>query len=512
MNNNKPTVLVILDGFGYREQQTYNAITQADTPTITHMLNTYPHSLLSASGESVGLPKGSIGNSEVGHLTIGAGRIIKQPVVRINEMIEHHTFLEDQITTSIINTTQLHNGTIHILGLLSDANVHSNEHHLFAILTILKKKGFSRIVVHPFLDGRDTPPRSAARYLKQLDQTIDSLGIGIIGSIHGRFYAMDRDHNWERTEQSYKVLTQPQPIRFNSWQEALETYYNQSITDEFVPPTPLHADCTIKDHDTIIFFNFRPDRARQLTAAFVGTEWKAFKRMPLHLTGFITPVAYDTVEKLPTHALLKPMIVSNTLKDVLNEHNVSMFSIAETEKYAHVTYFFNGGNEQILSHEERVLIPSIPARNYIQKPEMSAPLITDAVLKSLHNNPKDFYLINYANADMVGHSGNIEATIKAIECLDREIERIYKEIVIVMDGTLYIAADHGNAEYMFNDQEDQPNTAHTTNPVPFIFIRNDLEGSTITLPLKELDDIAPFILKEMNLPIPQEMCHTKKEC
>lgn len=504
---NRPTVLVVLDGFGYREQQTYNAIAQADTPTLTYMLNSYPHTYLQASGEAVGLPKGSIGNSEVGHLTIGSGRIIKQPVVRINEIIEHHKLLKDDISEKIFSLTKEHKGTVHLLGLLSDANVHSNDHHLYAMLSSLHQQGYTHIVIHPFLDGRDTPPRCAQRYLHHLEEVINTLGIGIIGSIHGRFYAMDRDHNWDRTEQSYRTLTQEQPIKFESWQDALAAYYKQSITDEFVPPTQLNHHGIIHDHDTLIFFNFRPDRARQLTAAFVGTEWHAFKRAALTLTGCITAVAYDTVEKLPTHALLEPIMVHNTLKEVLNAHEISMFSIAETEKYAHVTYFFNGGNEQPLEHEERVLIPSIHARNYVQKPEMSAPLITDAVLKSLNNSCKDFYLINYANADMVGHSGDLAATIRAIECLDRELERLYKQVITNMQGTLYVTGDHGNAEYMFNEQEGQPSTAHTTNPVPFIVINKELEHRTIPLPLEELDDIAPFILKQMRLPIPKEMEH-----
>lgn len=499
--------LIILDGFGYREQQTYNAISQADTPTITYLFNTYPHTFLKASGTAVGLPANSIGNSEVGHFTIGAGRIIKQPVVRLNEMIENHTLLEDAVTTSLLEKTKLHDKTVHLFGLLSDANVHSNEHHLYAMLAILNQKGFSRIVIHPFLDGRDTPPRSAEKYLNNLERVIKQLGVGIIGSIHGRFYAMDRDRNWERTEQSYKVLTQQHPIHFTSWREVLSTYYAQNITDEFIPPTPLHDHAIIKDDDTVIFFNFRPDRARQLTAAFVAPAFNGFHRKLIPLTGFITSVQYDLPALLPAHALLKPVRLNNTLKQELNDHHISMFSIAETEKYAHVTYFFNGENEAPLLYEERVLIPSIPAKNYIHKPDMSARLITNAIIHSLTTAPREFYLINYANADMVGHSGNMEATIKAVECLDHQIEALYKHIVLDMKGTLYITSDHGNAEYKFNSQEQQPSTAHTTNPVPFILVNNNVKNTMIELPLTGLSDIAPFILKEMNIPIPKEMIH-----
>lgn len=502
---NNPTVLVILDGFGHRDQRTYNAIAQADAPTINYLLNTYPHTLLQSSGAAVGLPPGSMGNSEVGHLTIGAGRIIKQAVVRINEMIAHGTLLQDPISETILNKTKKH--TIHIMGLLSDANVHSNQNHLYAMLEALQKKGFSHIIIHPFLDGRDTPPCSAKRYLTELDIAMKKFDCGSIGSIHGRFYAMDRDHNWDRTEKSYTVLTQQQKPQFTSWQDALCYFYKNGITDEFILPTALHDNSTIKADDTVIFFNFRPDRARQLTAAFVSPKWNAFTKMDLPLSGFITPVQYGPPEEFPTHALLQPIVIQNTLKDVLNNHNITMFSIAETEKYAHVTYFFNGEVEQQLSNEERVFVPSIPAKNYVQKPEMSAHLITNAVLKSLKNDPKDFYLINYANADMVGHSGNMGSTIKAIECLDRQIEQLYKQIIIDMEGTLYITGDHGKAEYMFNQEENQPNTAHTTDPVPFIFIKKNIEKSIQKLPLHGLADIAPFILKNMNISIPQEMIH-----
>lgn len=508
--SNKPTALVILDGFGYREQQTYNAIAQANTPFMDYLFGHYPHTLLRASGTAVGLPPHSIGNSEVGHLTIGAGRIIKQPVVQMNEMIEHNLLFKDTISKYIFNNTKHNNGAIHLLGLLSDANVHSNDNHLYAMLYSLKKEGFSNIIVHPFLDGRDTPPRSAEQYLTKLDAVIKKLGVGVIGSLHGRFYAMDRDHNWERTEQSYNVLTAEQVIKFSSWQNALTFYYNAGIFDEFIPPTSLHHDAIIHNQDTLIFFNFRSDRMRQLVASFVAPVWTGlFSRKTLSLTGCITAVEYDTPEKLPTHALLKPIHIKNTLKQVLNEHTISMLSIAETEKYAHVTYFFNGGNEQPLSHEERVLIPSISVKNYIQRPEMSAGSITDAVLSSLSNNPKDFYLINYANADMVGHSGNIESTVKAIECLDHQLERLYQQIAATMHGTIYITGDHGNAEYMFNPEENQPNTAHTTNLVPFIFINKTVAKSHFKLSLQGLSDIAPFILKNMNLSVPQEMVHKK---
>jgi 2,3-bisphosphoglycerate-independent phosphoglycerate mutase len=502
--NQPPIALIILDGFGYQAQQRYNAIAQAHTPTLDHLFKTYPHCLLKASGEAVGLPKGSIGNSEVGHLTIGAGRIIEQPVTRLNTMIANHTFCTDRQTETILEQAASRGKTIHVMGLLSDANVHSNYHHLDAFLELCAQKKYTNVIVHAFLDGRDTPPQSAQHYLDHLEDTIKRLGVGHIGSIHGRFYSMDRDHNWDRTAKSYAVLTQESTKPFPTWQDALKASYAQGITDEFVLPRALSAHATINDDDCVFFFNFRPDRARQLTAAFVQPDFTGFAKKDIRLTGFITPVPYDTPAHLPTHSLLNRKDIHNTLKEVLNDHDISMLSIAETEKYAHVTYFFNGEDETKLSHEERILIPSLHVETYKDHPEMSAALITQAVLESLRTNPKEFYLINYANADMVGHSGSLEATIRAVECIDAQLGILYNQIMS-MNGTLYITGDHGNAECMFDEKTHQPNTAHTTNPVPFILITKAVEHSSEKLPLTQLSDIAPFILKGMNLPIPAEM-------
>jgi 2,3-bisphosphoglycerate-independent phosphoglycerate mutase len=497
----KPVALVILDGYGYRKETDYNAIANAKKPTLDFLFETYPHTLLEASGTSVGLLPGNIGNSEVGHLTIGAGRLIKQPISIIHEAIENGTFFKNP---KLCNTLQQLPATkkLHIIGLLSDGGVHSDIEHIWAYLKAARNAGIKNIVIHPILDGRDVAPQSATLYLNKLQQYLTRHG-GTIGSIHGRFYAMDRDNNWERTAQSYHALTQAEPIKFHDWQDALAHYYAQGITDEFVPPTQLTHEGIIQNGDGIIFFNFRPERARQLTACFIDGKITQFQHTSPNLTFFITPVDYGLCAH--TTILFESEPIINTLKDVLSAADKTIFSIAETEKYAHVTYFFNGGKEDPVAHEDRALIPSIHTKNYVHHPEMSAQEITDAVLESLKNNPHDFYLINYANADMVGHSGDFQATIKAIECLDKQIKQLYDSIINTYDGTLYITADHGNAEEKWDYQTKQVRTAHTTNKVPFLMIKRSLEQSPMLLSLHTLADIAPFILQQMAITIPAEM-------
>jgi len=503
-NGSSVTALIILDGFGYREAINYNAIYHAHTPNYDTWMQEYPHAILGASGTHVGLPEGNIGSSEAGHLTIGSGRIIKESVTIINDAIATKSFFSNPILISTLKKLKT-DKTLHIMGLLSDASVHANLKQLYAFLAVAKQQGITNIVIHPFLDGRDTPPQSAGQYLQLLEKKLKELGIGKIGSIHGRLYAMDRDKNWNRTEQSYRTLTEPQQIPYPSWEQAVEHYYTINTTDEFIPPTQLDKDAYIKNGDGIIFFNFRPDRARQLTTAFIDPDFDSFKRKLLKLAFFITPTVYNT--KLQTEALYPAQKdAKNSLKDVLMQHGKTIFSIAETEKYAHVTYFFDGGREDAAPNETRVLVPSLHTKQYAKHPEMSAQAITRKLLKSLKTNPGDFYLINYANADMVGHSGNFGATIKAVECLDKQLGILYNQIVEKMGGTMYVTADHGNAEDMYDEGAHQPRTAHTTNPVPFLMLRNDLKGQEKEkLPLTQLSDIAPFILKNMDLPVPKEM-------
>lgn len=499
-----PIALVILDGLGYREETQFNAVFHAYTPTLDHWLATYPHTLLKASGKAVGLLENYMGNSEVGHLTIGSGRTIPQAISIIHETIDNKSFFSNKLLLNKLNNIKERCSTLHIMGLLSDAGVHAHEKHMYAFLDAASQSGIKQIMVHPFLDGRDTPPQSAALYLERLEKILATIGNGKIGSIHGRFYAMDRDNNWKRTEKSYRILTEKQDQQFDTWQEALEYYYKQGITDEFIPPTQLRTMHVIHDNDGIIFCNYRADRARQLTACFVDSTFNHFPVKKYDLSFFITATNYGT---LPTDILFPQQPIRNTLKEILSRSGKSLYTIAESEKYAHVTYFFSGGREEPFPQEERILIQSIPAKNYINYPEMSAQKITDAVIQSLNTNPKDFYLINYANPDMVAHSGNFEATVKAIECVDQELKKLYEIIVKKMNGILYVTADHGNAEEMFDEKSGQPKTAHTNNPVYFIMIQQGLENKNISLPLKTIANIAPFILKQMHIEIPQEMEH-----
>jgi 2,3-bisphosphoglycerate-independent phosphoglycerate mutase len=420
--------------------------------------------------------------------------------------------------------------------------VHCTEKLIFAYVKAANDAGIKKIYVHPILDGRDVAPQSAALYLERLDTFLKTIPHARIGSLHGRFYAMDRDNNWDRTEQSYEVLTSAHgsmilarkarrllttngldnssplaiPIHHTigdegsseqspeyqrvtplTWQHILSENYAAGITDEFIPPINLNPDAVIKSGDGIIFANYRPDRARQLTECFTKKEFTQFKRKNLSLDCFITPVAYGS--NLQTNAMYPEAPISHTFKEILSRAGKTIFSIAETEKFAHVTYFFDGGKETVFPGETRVLIPSIHARNYISNPQMSAQEITSAIIKSLRENPHDFYLINYANADMVGHSGNFEATKKAIEVLDAQLAQLYAVAVQEMHGTMFITADHGKAENMFDEKTNEPCTAHTTNPVPFLMIDESKKNGAETLPLDQLADIMPFILNFMGI-------------
>ncbi len=499
MSYKNPVALVILDGFGYRKETDYNAIAHAHTPTLNELFATYPHTLLEASGTAVGLLPGYAGNSEVGHLTIGAGRTIMQPGTIIHNAIQDGTFFSNALLNTTLKTLPK-TKKLHLMGLLSDAGVHSNTEHLYAFMQEARVCGIEHIVIHPFLDGRDTLPQSAHIYLEQLQKYIDKYG-GIIGSMHGRFYAMDRDKNWNRIEKSYQVLTGDEQIHFTDWSRALNYYYEQGLTDEFIPPTLFSQQGIISDGDGIILFNFRPDRARQLTESFTNPNFNAFKHKKLNPKFFITPTDYG----LPTTVLYAQQPITPTLKEVLSNHGLKLFTIAETEKYAHVTYFFSGGKEDAFEHEKRILIPSIRTKNYIHHPCMSAHEITQTILQSLKTDPHDFYLINYANADMVGHSGDFNATVKAIECLDKQVKQLVDAIVYGMNGTLYITADHGNAEEKWDYTAQQPRTAHTTNKVPFVMVQQGLEHNTINLPLHTLADIAPCIIRNMQLEVPIAM-------
>ena len=517
MKNIHSVALVILDGFGYSTHKEHNAIAHANMPNFMHWWQQYSYAIISAAGSAVGLPDGMSGNSEVGHLTLGAGRVIQQPMTVWLNSIDDGSFARNTILCAQFEALKYAGGALHIMGLLSDAGVHAHEKQMYASIAAAVDAGIKKIVIHPFLDGRDVAPQSAHEYLERLTDYIKEYidhhkSTVIIGSLHGRFYAMDRDNNWDRIEKSYRVLTEKHDGNYDTWEKVLERNYAHAITDEFIPPTQLNAEGQINNGDGILFCNVRPDRARQLTRCFVQSIQPVrpepvegfihFVLKPLNLTFFITPVVYDI--QLPTTVLFPREPLYNTLKDVLAAHDKTIFTIAETEKYAHVTYFFRGQNEEPVTTEVQTMIPSLRMQNYIKKPCMSAEEITTTVLKSLRNDPSDFYLINYANADMVGHSGDFDATVKAVECLDVQLKLLYDQLVQNMGGTLYITADHGKAEDMYDDATGQPQTAHTSNPVPFVMIKKDMKSGDV-LELKELSDIAPFILQEMGLPVPDEM-------
>lgn len=499
-NNKKPIALVILDGFGYRKNVAFNAIAQAKTPHLDNWFIQYPHTLLNASGKDVGLLDNAIGNSEVGHETIGSGRVIEQTITTVHKAIKNGELAHNKILVEKLKQLERTKGRLHLIGLLSDAGIHSHNEILYALIDIALHYNIPHIYIHVIIDGRDVAPKSATRYLKQLDNYIQDKPHVSIGSIHGRYYAMDRDNNLDRTEKSIAILTQKQQPRLSDWESVVNHWYQQDITDEFFPPVSIDTESIISAGDGIIFFNSRPDRARQLTQQLL------VQQDHLKFAFLITPVNYD--EKLKTTSLFKREKIKNDLMDILHEYHKQVFAIAETEKYAHVTYFFNNGREKPYDNETQTLVPSLKRQTYKSTPEMSARKITQQVIQSLQHDPKDFYLINYANADMVGHSGDMQATIKAVECLDAQLAILFDQIITIMDGTLIITADHGNAEDKFDITNNQPRTSHTTNPVPFLVINNSLKGAKDQLTLTSLADIAPYILKIMQLPIPKEMNHS----
>lgn len=484
MIKHPPVALVILDGFGYSQEAEHNAIAQASTPFITSLMDQYPTTLLNASGQAVGLPDGYIGNSEVGHLTLGCGMAILQPVTLINDAVETGEFFENKMLIKRLKKLKKVDKTLHIIGLLSDAGVHGHIDHLLAFLFTAHQSGIKKIVIHAILDGRDVPPQSAHDYLSGVEEHLKEYG-AVLGSIQGRFYAMDRNQNNNLTQESFTMMTSPQVVQEKKWQEVLENYYQKGITDEFIPPTLLKNGMNIQEGDGLIITNFRADRMRQLVGLLQSFS----------LSFIVTPVSYG--KEYHTDVLFERLVIPQTLSEFLHQHGCSLFFIAETEKYAHITYFFNGGREKKFDNETRVLIPSLLPNQFATHPSMSAPSITQAVRESLQYNAKDFYVINYANADMVGHTGNFKATVKAIECLDQQLKILYQEFVEKRNGTLFITADHGKAESMYDPDAMQPRTAHTINPVPFIIVNKELKNKLYDLPLYELADVAPFIIHSM---------------
>ncbi|ARB93485.1 2,3-bisphosphoglycerate-independent phosphoglycerate mutase [Legionella longbeachae] len=501
MQKKAPLLLMILDGWGYNENNQYNAIAQAKTPQWDEWWEKCPHILLQASGDSVGLPDAQMGNSEVGHMHIGAGRVIEQDFTRINKSIANGEFAENPVFHNVLTTLQKTKKTLHIMGLFSPGGVHSHEQHLFALLDLCAQQKFTSVYLHLFLDGRDTPPQSALPSLERLDAYLRTHPIATIASISGRYYAMDRDNRWDRIEQVYNLLTQSvSKSRFADAETAIKSYYLENLSDEFIPPTQIGEPHPMKDGDAVLFFNFRADRARQLTTAFLDPEFNKFNRTKnTQLSYFVSMTQYD--KNLPTTAAFPPIHLNNTLGEVLAAHGLSQLRIAETEKYAHVTFFFNGGNENVFPHEERVLIPSPKIATYNLQPEMSAPQLTDHLVAAINSHAYDVIICNYANADMVGHSGDFAATVSAIECLDRCMSQVWHALA-KQGGQLLITADHGNAEEMFDEKTHQAHTAHTSEPVPLVYVGGPWH---FTRSEGGLTDIAPTMLTLLGITPPTEM-------
>lgn len=500
----KPVMLMILDGFGIAEKSEGNAVALAKKPNFDRLVKEYPHTQLQASGMAVGLPEGQMGNSEVGHLNIGSGRIVYQELTRITKAIEDGDFFENEALMKAMKNAKENNASLHLMGLLSDGGVHSHIGHLKGLLEFAKKEGLQKVYVHAFMDGRDVPPSSGKDFIVKAEEMMKEVGVGQIATVSGRYYAMDRDNRWERVQLAYNAIVLGEGEKASSAVEAIENSYHDEKTDEFVIPCVIeedgHPTATIKNGDSVVFFNFRPDRARELTRAINDKEFAGFKRETLNLT-FVTMTQYDkTLEGV--NIAFKPQTLVNTLGEYVSSKGLKQLRIAETEKYAHVTFFFNGGVEKENPGEERKVIPSPKVATYDLKPEMSAYEVTDELLNRLDQDKYDMIILNFANPDMVGHTGVVKAAVKAIEAVDECLGKIVDK-VLEKDGTVFITADHGNAETEIDFSTGNPFTAHTTNPVPFVWVSNNINGRT--LKSGKLADIAPTMLNVMNLEVPKEM-------
>ncbi|KHO49123.1 MAG: 2,3-bisphosphoglycerate-independent phosphoglycerate mutase [archaeon GW2011_AR9] len=481
-------LLLILDGWGYRKEKRGNAIALAKTPVMDKLWKSHPHTLLKAAGPAVGLPAGFIGNSEVGHLTLGAGRVIDSDMIRINKAIKDGSFFRNKVLLETIRHAKQRKEKLHFMGLLSDAGVHSHIQHLFALLELAKREGVKEVYVHAFLDGRDTPPKSAAKHITLLQHKMRQLGIGTLATMMGRYYAMDRDNRWNREHKAYDCMVNCIGRKIHDPLKALQDAYSRGETDEFVKPIILTNKCIVDEHDSVIFFNFRSDRARELTRAFVLGQFKKFKRKKIIDLHFATLTHYDSLVKVPVAFPL--VIPKKTLGEAIAKSGLTQLRIAETEKWAHVTYFFNGLCECTFSHEKRIHIPSRKVTTYDKTPAMKAEEITNTLLRN--TSLYDFFVVNFANGDMVGHTGNLPATIKAVETVDEQIGRIVNNFL----GIMFITADHGNCE----DMTAVCSTCHTTNEVPLIMMNG--KGK---LHQGGLVDVAPTILKVMGITKPKEM-------
>lgn len=506
MKNNKPLALIIIDGWGYSPVREGNAIALATTPYYDELTELYPHTLLEASGSRVGLPAGVMGNSEVGHLNIGSGRVIRMDVSRVDYEIATGGFFKNEVLVAAMEGVKKRNKALHLMGLVSDGQVHSSLEHLYALLRMAKAHELTRIYIHCFLDGRDTPPSSGIDYVSMLQKKIEEIGAGKIASVVGRYYAMDRDKRWERTKRAYDLLVHGEGERNTDPLNAIKRSYERSLTDEFIEPVVITDDNsqpigTINEEDAVIFFNFRPDRARQLTRALAVAGFKEFPAPGRPKVHFVCFTLYDRTFPLPI--AFAPHEHQNVLAEVWAGISVRNYRLAETEKYAHVTYFFNGGVEKEYPSEHRLLVPSPKIATYDLQPEMSAFKVTDQVLRGIEDNQTDIFVVNFANPDMVGHTGKLDKTIEACQYVDTCLGWITKAIKGA-GGVTIITADHGNAEQMVNPETGQPHTAHTTNPVPLHLIDEASRG----LKLRDggaLEDVAPTLLGLLGITQPAEM-------
>ena len=490
----KPIVLAILDGYGLRKETHGNAVALAKNPVFTELWNNYPHTTLIASGQLVGLPKGQMGNSEVGHMNIGAGRIVYQPLEMINKAIEDKEFFNNEEIKKIMEHVKKNDSKLHLMGLVSDGGVHSHINHLLALLDMCKLEGVNKVYLHLFTDGRDVPPKSAYTYIEQVERKLKEIGFGQIASISGRYYAMDRDNNYDRLIKSYDVIVNNKGEINESPKKYIEQSYEKEVIDEFFLPAKFVENGNVEESDGIIAFNFRKDRLRELMTAI--TNPTAVEMETIHFNNVKTLTMMPVVESVKAPHAFNDPVLKNILGEYIEKQNLSQLRIAETEKYAHVTFFFDGGKEVDYKNEKKILIPSPKVATYDLKPEMSANEVTEKLLEELGET--DLVILNFANGDMVGHTGVLEAAIKAVETVDKNLKLIYDK-VIELDGTLIVTADHGNCEEMLDDN-DNIVTSHTTNPVPFIITRNDIK-----LHEGKLGDIAPTILDLMNIEKPEEM-------
>lgn len=494
----RPVLLCIMDGFGKNESTYGNAIAAAKKPNLDKIVSENPMTFIGASGLDVGLPDGQMGNSEVGHTNIGAGRVVYQELTRITKSIQDGDFFTNEALVGAMENCKKNSSALHLMGLMSDGGVHSHNTHLYGIMELAKRSGVDKVYIHCFMDGRDVPPTSGKDYLAELYKKCDEIGVGEIATVMGRYYAMDRDNRWERVVKAYKAMTEGEGVKFDCACKMMEESYANDVTDEFIVPAVSEKAVPVKDNDSIVFFNFRPDRAREITRAFVDPAFSGFEREQLKGLYYVCMTQYDAT--MPNvHVAFKPESLENTFGEYISDKGLKQLRIAETEKYAHVTFFFNGGVEKQYPGEDRILVKSPAVATYDLQPEMSAYEVTDKLLAAIDSDKYDAIILNYANCDMVGHTGVFDAAVKAVEAVDTCVGKIV-DAVAAKGGVTLITADHGNADKMY-EADGSPFTAHTTNPVPFIVVGYLCE-------LREggrLCDIAPTMLKIMGLEQPKEM-------